>query len=501
MSKDSNKNDSKNSDDSKYIDWPHVGAGIFEALGKSEKIFDDAKFLFDNKKYHSSIPFFINSIEESLKAHEFSIKFRKHQTISKDEWNKLLDHKHKLVHIKEFILENLEKMDEKTSEEIKKETGNEDVNVNLEQMKKLMKTQMNIASHLQSLKEKCMYTDWDEKNGEWDNFDKMDESKQEDLAFYLMKKAEEELTQLHFGLEFAVNTLRKEGTKLKNLPFPKYNEFRNIKDYESRKLIKQLDRGELQKFARGERIMEKFVATKTFQEVFQQVPFDMLKKVVNLSQKHSPENWYPHPIIRALFLALSALHQKEEEGKNYAGFSGNAEETYEGNPTMTTTAIVSKKGGNISLEKIIIITDKADEYDFSDKIIEKILETELVIERFPGKDIPIEAAHEAFSKIGIKLRKLKDDEIELAIDYAKKVIDKVQGVQKDLIPKVKNTTKENWENANPMIRSLIATTYLSTLKPEKNTLILSSYSDPIRKFKIRDSIYQFLKNNFFINNF
>lgn len=490
------------SDGEELIDLAHVGLGIYEGLEKSKKIFSDGKFLFEKKRFQSSIPLFVISIEEALKAHELSIKFRKYQGVTKKEWNKLLDHKHKLVHTKEFVISNLEQMDEKTLENVKKETNTENYDINISQMITSMKSQINIDSNLQSLREKCYYTDWDYQNSQWDNFDKIDQDKQEDLAFYVMKRAEDELTQLHFGIEFAINVLRRDGKKLVNLSYPKYDELREIKNYESSKLIHKLSRGERQKFFRGERIMEKFVSTKAFHLVHQEIPSDLLKKNLALIEKLPADKWFPHPIIRALFLALSGLREKDaEEGKYYYGMSGNADETYEGKPTMLTTAIVGWKEGKISLEKIMIITDDSIQYSFSDKIIEKILETELVIERFQGIEIPLEAVHEAFSKIGIKLRKLKEDEIEPAINHAKGMASKIEGIPKDMIPKIMNTTKDNWETTDPSIRAMIATAYLGTLDPEENTLILSSYIDPIRKFKVRDMIYYFLKKNQLIMNF
>ena len=68
-------------EDSELIDYPHVGVGMYLTLKNSKRLFEDAKFLYDSKKFHNAIPLFIISIEESLKSQELSIKMRKKESI------------------------------------------------------------------------------------------------------------------------------------------------------------------------------------------------------------------------------------------------------------------------------------------------------------------------------------------------------------------------------------------------------------------------------------
>ena len=117
-----------NSKDSELIDWPHVGMGIYLVLQNSKRLFEDAKFLYDAKKFHSAIPLFVISIEESLKTQELSIIFRKRKSVSHSKWNKLQDHKHKLNFIPNFILDNVESMNGEKLEEIAKEVHVEEKN-------------------------------------------------------------------------------------------------------------------------------------------------------------------------------------------------------------------------------------------------------------------------------------------------------------------------------------------------------------------------------------
>lgn len=485
--------------DDEFIDVPHVGLGMYEALKKSERLYDDAKILYMKKRFVSAVPLFVNSIEEALKGYELAIKFRKCQSCTREEWNNLLDHKHKLVHVKEFAIEVLKKSTQKELDEMSVNFSVE--NIDKKKMINILQSDVVENSQLQNLKEKCLYTDWDSANKMWDDFEKIDSEKQEDLTFYVMKKAEYELDNLRFGIEHAVNSVRLDGNMIKDLPYPRYAEFRDVSNYESLKSRKSRSRGEKIKFAKGKRILQKFMIKKSFHIIYQEIPFDNLKKYLDLIKKQPDEEQFPHPIIRAILLAYVAANKNDHDG-NYAGVSGDAEETMSGDPMMSTLAIVSRKGEQFTIEKIAVITDKSDEYNFNDKIIEYILDTEMVIERFSGKDVPLEAVHEAYSKVGLKLRKLKDEEIEPAIEISKKLIkeDKFRGIPQELTPKILSATRENWEDLDPQVRSLIGSSYATTIPPEENQIIMTGTFDPLPKFKVRGMLYQTLKRREFLKH-
>ena len=101
--------------------------------------------------------------------------------------------------------------------------------------------------------------------------------------------------------------------------------------------------------------------------------------------------------------------------------------------------------------------------------------------------------HEAYSKIGIKIRKMRDNEIESALTKISTIIKekKLYGVSDEIITKIKSATKENWNELDPNIRSIIAYG-IPNLKLEKNTVVMTGYVDPIRKFKVRGLLYQTL---------
>lgn len=156
---------------------------------------------------------------------------------------------------------------------------------------------------------------------------------------------------------------------------------------------------------------------------------------------------------------------------------------------MIAVAIVSKKDNIMKIEKIVI-NDK--EYDINDKIIEQILEIETVIERHSGKEIPLEKMHEAYSKIGMKVRKFRDSEIESALTGISTLIDEGKlRVSDEIILKIRAATKDNWEELDPNVRSIIASG-MPKLKLEKNTMIMTGYIDPIRKFKVRGLLHETL---------
>ncbi|MGI0022873.1 MAG: AbiV family abortive infection protein, partial [Nitrososphaeraceae archaeon] len=379
--------------DPELIDYPHVGVGMYLALRNAKRHFEDAKFLYDHKKFQSAIPIFIICIEECFKSHELSIKLRKKQSVSQTEWGNLMKHEHKLNFVNEFVIGNIENMTEEQFETYAKETNNDEFIKYRKEIIQRNKAEKNITSQLQFLKEECLYQNWNKVFDEWDDFDFLKPEQKEDLAFFIMKRAAIQISQLHFGIEYAINILRRDGAKLTNLEYPKYNEFRDIKNYDTKlddydKIIEDFP-----KYHRGEKIMLTLIAQKAFGVIDQVHTNEVIRKCLKLAQKKDFDNWYPHSIIKAIFLATSNITKTSEDG-NYYGIADDSDQTYEGKPMMYSIAIVSKKGDMITIEKIVI---NEKEYDTNDKIIEQILETETIIEQYPGKEIPLEKMHEAYS--------------------------------------------------------------------------------------------------------
>lgn len=471
------------------IDYPHVGVGMYLTLRNAQRHFDDAKLLYHSKKFQGAIPIFIICIEECFKSYELSIKLRKSQSISQNDWEKLMKHDHKLNSVNEFLIENLENMKQEKFESYAKETQNEEFIKYRKEILQKKKAEKAITSQLQFLKERCLYQNWNKEFVEWDDFDFLKSTQKEDLAFFIMKRAASQIKQLYFGIEYAVNILRRDGVILTNLEYPKYDEFRKMSDFDTKlddydKIIEDFP-----KYHRGEKIMITLIAQKTFGVIDQIHTNEIIGKCLKMAQTKDIDNWYPHPIIKAIFLATANITKTSKDG-NYAGFADDSDQTYEGNPMMYSIVTVNKKGETMTIEKITI--NKKD-YSPDDKIIEQILETETIIEKHSGKEIPLEKMHEAYSKIGIKIRKLRDNEIEEAIKESHQMIEQDKfKASLEMISKMKVVTKENWEELEPNVRSCIAMGYQSKIKPEENTMVMTGYIDPIRKFKVRGLLHETL---------
>lgn len=471
------------------IDYPQVVVGMYLTRKNAKRLFDDAKFLFDNAKYQSAIPIFVLSIEESFKSLELSIKFRKRENITQIEWNNLQLHKHKLNHIADFVIGIHESLDEKTEKEIAKELGQEDVVEQSYEILQYNRAEKGITSQFQFLKERCIYQNWNKEFCEWDDFEYLSKEQKEDLAYYIMIRTENQLHQLDFSIEWSVHVIRRDYFMIKNLEFPNYNELREPKDFET-KFERQYKTDHF-KYHRGLKVLELLIVKKTFGVIDQIQTHTIIDKCIKFASKNNLDNWFPHPMIKAVYNALVAMQEDNKKEGKYAGVSGDADQTKEGEPMMLTMCGISKKEESIIIDMIMI---NGEIYSINDKVIEQILKTELIIDSKPGKEIPLEKMHQAFAEIGLKMRKLKDSEIEPAITQANSMIDqeKFVGLSKEMKQKIKQVTKQNWDDQDPLIRSMIGSAFNALVIKDENTLVMTGHYDPIQKFKVRGMLYQML---------
>ena len=449
------------------IDWSHVVTGMYLVRKNAQRIFADAKFLYDNKKFQSAIPLFIISVEESFKSHELSIKFRKKQPITQTDWSNLQSHKHKLSYILDFVIENLESMNEETAQEIARESGHEEIYKHRSEILDYNRSEKSITLQFQFLKERCLYQNWNKEFSEWDEFDYMTSDQKEDLTYFIMKRSEIQLQQLDLGIELAVNVTRRDDFMIKNLEFPKYNEFRKPKDFEIHSRPNPIK--DYFKYSRGLKILESLIIKKTFGVIDQVLTNDLIRKCLKITPDDNLDDWYPHPMIKSIHLAIAGLHEGKKDG-NYAGYSDDADQTHEGKPMMYCVSVISKKDEIIKIEKIMI---NGNEYSINDKVIEQVLKTELIIETQTGKDVSLEKTHQAYSKIGLKLRTLRDNEIQPAIDSALLMIKegKIEGITEKMKDEIKLVTRQNWDDQDPLVRSMIGTSYAPKIIQDENTFV------------------------------
>jgi len=478
--------ENNNSDDI-LIEFSQVVVGMYLVRQNAKQIFQDAKFFYENERFQTAIPLFVNSIEESLKSQEMAIKFRKKKSISTTEWEKLKTHKHKLTNIANFVIENTESMDDETTKSVSKELGyDENIYKYRNEIIAHNKAEKNIEIFFQKLKEFCLYQNWNTEFKKWDEFGRLKKEQKEDLAYYMMKKAESHLHQLDMGIELAVNVIRRDMFMIKDLEFPTYNEFREPKDYETRKYNLELD---YFKYHRGLRIVESVMIKKAFAVIDQIMTMDLLKSI-KLPSKENIDDWEPHPLIRAFFVA-NANNPEKKDGK-FAGLSGDADLTKSGEPMMTTFVGIKIDSGIMTIENIMI---NGTEFSVNDKVIEQIMKTEKIIDAHPGKEIPLEKVHQALAQVGLKMRKLKDSEIQPAIDNTRLMLDsdwKIEGITEEIIEQIKSVTKQNWEDADPNLRAMISSFYGHHIIKDEDTIVMSGAYDPIEKFKVRGMIYKML---------
>ena len=121
-------------------------------------------------------------------------------------------------------------------------------------------------------------------------------------------------------------------------------------------------------------------------------------------------------------------------------------QTHEGKPMMRCVSIINKNDKIAKIERIMI---NRNEYSINDKIIQQILKTELVIDTQMGKEISLEKNPSCLFQIGLKIRKLRDNEIKPAIDNAISMIDegKMEGITDKVKAQIKLTTKQNLERS------------------------------------------------------
>ena len=495
-------------DDDSHIKDVDVVIGAFLVYRKALKTYDDAKFMHDNSKFTSSIVHSITTIEESQKAIELAVKMRKGQTITKELWSKMKTHKHKLTSSKKFILETLEKESQSDLQKISKKLPPEAQKFDIDDLKKIVKNQNHVYAFFQKIKEKCQYLDWDERTNSWDDFNNLDESKRQDVSYYFIMTAALELNYCQNCIEHAINVMRRDG--LEGFAYhtdPEktiltYSEYRDPKDFDCIKKpgVPTTDIDQT-RYARGYDIVKKFTTIQgSINELHQAYTGDLFRNVLILLNKQSNFEMYPHPIIRAVMLCLSMAKNEYEQNpqsfdteKRIFEQSGDAEETSSGKPTMLAGCLVSCEKGQYTIESFTI---KGSTYVSNHKIIESILKTEQVIERHKGKTMPLDAVHEAFSKIGFKLKRLKDSEIEEAIIMAKNAVttNSIENLSDDMKKDILKATKTNWVKLSPDVRSLIGTIYLHPVITPR-TIPMTGHYDPMEKFKVRGLIYETIVAN------
>ncbi|MDI1495947.1 MAG: abortive infection protein [Cenarchaeum symbiont of Oopsacas minuta] len=481
------------------INYGQMGIGMFYCLENSKRHFNDAKILYDQKKFQSAIPIFIICIDECFKTIELAMKLRKRQSISKDEWGKLQDHNHKLYYVNEWSIGYLDKMSKEDRELSKKRLNVQNINI----AKKLIenyKLEKSITANLQRLKERCLYQNWDRENKMWDDFTDLKIKHKWDLAYYIMEEASLNLSKMHYSIEHAINVMRRSGGKITKSPYPTYTEYREVKNCET-KIFDSQSIDDEQKYHRGRNIMLGFIRYRVINAVDAISTNNIIKKCISIIRKKNIDEQYSHPLIKTITLGM--IKATDNPDGYYWGVSGDADQTNSKEPMTVVIATIKKEDKQLTIEKISINGNK---HYTTDKIIDQILDSEKIIDKYPGMEISMENTHQAFANIGFKIHKattkeiesalikcnemIKTGEIESALSTFKNTIDFEE--KRNIIEKIKNAKIENWDELEANIRLLICTLGIpSDLDPK--TILMSSHVDSIKKFKVRGILYSVLK--------
>ncbi len=216
----------------------------------------------------------------------------------------------------------------------------------------------------------------------------------------------------------------------------------------------------------------------------------LLNYLDQVQAKDTSQGYTPHPLIKALSLALRTARKEKEDG-NYAGSSGDEDLTPDGKPRLAFTVIVEKKGDQFALIDV-------QEYTTGEKITpemaEKIVHSEILIDRYRTDNIPNKEAEAIMTdSLGFNLRIMQDkDEIEKALKHAQKQL------KENMIPGIKWQVKEeimrqkdasNWPDLFYESRALVGGLWA---RETGNGLVITSLEDSVPKWQMREWIFRFL---------
>jgi len=203
------------------IDPSNAFLGARLVQDSAKRMLEDAIALYKEDRHGSAIALAVLASEESLKGIELSRYFRKRMPVTMDVWDKLKNHDYKLTNTYSWIIEQLqsEGFDEFYEKQTKKH-GEQHINgvlVTPKAMSSLMETSKRLHKHMQSVKEACMYQNWNSHDGKWEKIFFNDEKS---LAYYVIETAHTDFGMLLLSLDFALDTFIKNNPKLAKLKEP-----------------------------------------------------------------------------------------------------------------------------------------------------------------------------------------------------------------------------------------------------------------------------------------
>lgn len=482
------KQESREEDESKspvLANNAELVSGIIACLHNGEKFLKSSKLLLKESDFQSCIPITTISIEESLKGIKLFRIFQHDKDLTAKDWEDLKNHKYKLTNVMNEILEKLKKSNPEDLEKAETENGQSKETIpkmDVDKIIQSLQSKTAVYSHFKELREGCFYTGRDKLRDEWMTFDELSKESQEKLAFFMVVEAETTLSILKIAIERHVNRLRKIDQLVEKLPPHIYEEYRTSDKFERDNLELLLkEKVNSIKYGQGLKIMRQFIDQKSFKFLSFSIFRKTILEYLEVISKQDDSQWFPHPLIKAMMMAMSQV----KEGKTICALSGDTDVCYEEKPHMMFSFTAKMQSG---IYEIVNVTEVIQGFECDEEFIEKIIRTEIILERQPRKNVSTAICIEALSSIGVKSKTIKLEEISEAIRVTKELATlgklEVDDEIKNQILTIKD--KDEWNDFDSNLKTLICSMYGFKKYPGYN--VYMTPVDEINKSKIRQII-------------
>jgi len=201
-------------------------------------------------------------------------------------------------------------------------------------------------------------------------------------------------------------------------------------------------------------------------------------------QLKEDETFEPHPIMKAIALALEAA--KNNPDGNYLGLSGiPADET---SFKEMYGAVINKKRDRYT---IVSIQDFALRHEIPADVVVQLLHISMRLDKFDGESVGLSEAVTILNDIidDVTFKVLPSEEIE---DAKRNFVEQVRAGKviipkkfKHLAERLKSFRMETpWEELDPSIRSIIGTLWASKKYPNRSTVIITRSVKTIKKYRV-----------------
>jgi hypothetical protein len=285
---------------------------------------------------------------------------------------------------------------------------------------------------------------------------------------------------------------------LTKLPYPSYKEHRNPENYESNQLLKKaFSKFEKVKIEQGERAVQEYILKRSFSTISYWLFGKNMLEYLRIIRKQDSKEFYPHPMLKAMLMAMTHAETLNKENEKVASVASDADYSSDGKGWIYFFVGAQMKNGICSIDVIKDIQNQEVQIDMM--VVEKILRTELIIERTSGREISSSAFIEALSAIGVRAKMIPRKEISEAIVYVKELIakQKVEGADRKLLDAIRDTeSAEKWDSLDTVPRTLIVSCYGSYSYPGYD-MYLTPF-DNVEKTKCRMTVLQALYKSQFV---